>query len=173
MSSNLENPRSQWSSLAGKIIYEGRGRSHVWLPEGTVISTWLGLPFFWVREFPNTNFLSSIRNDEPPVASNMFFHGFYAWLKPLSFRLGWEIHRNAQYMVGVSGPLRKEFWFQRFMKNSGCHDVQCLVDLPAEELLTAYLSLPGRRHPGDFSQSHWNDLPIREPAGYWVSQLTW
>lgn len=38
----------------------------------------------------------------------------------------------------------KELWFQRFMKQSGCHDVQCLVDLPAEELLTAYLSLPGR-----------------------------
>jgi hypothetical protein len=170
MSSNLENPLTQWRILAVKIIYEGRCR--VWLPEGTAINTWLGLPFFWVQEFPNTNFLSSIGMMNPQLLRMCFSIGF-AWLKPLSFRLGWEIHRNAQYMVGVSGPLRKELWFQRFMKQSGCHDVQCLVDLPAEELLTAYLSLPGRRPPGDFSQSHWSDLPIREPASYWASHFTW
>ena len=163
-----KSPNSMENSGCENHLWRGR----VWLPEGTVINTWLGLPFFWVREFPNTNFLSSIGMMNPQLLRICFSIGF-AWLKPLSFRLGWEIHRNAQYMVGVSSPLRKEFWFQRFMKQSGCHDVQCLVDLPAEELLTAYLSLPGRRHPGDFSQSHWSDLPIREPASYWASHFTW
>eukprot|EP00435_Cladocopium_sp_Y103_P040986 s2225_g11.t1 len=43
--------------------------------------------------------------------------------------------------------MQKEYWFHQFRNRTSCHDVQnvqCMVDLPAEEVLTSYLSLPGR-----------------------------
>ena len=45
---------------------------------------------------------------------------------------GW----TAQPMV------RKELWFQRLMNHTLCHDVQCLLNLPADELFAAYRAIP-------------------------------
>ena len=43
---------------------------------------------------------------------------------------------SAQQMV------RKEFWFQQLMNQTKCQNVDCLLTLPAEELLLAYMAIP-------------------------------
>eukprot|EP00435_Cladocopium_sp_Y103_P034273 s2511_g8.t2 len=40
---------------------------------------------------------------------------------------------------------RKELWFQRLMGHTHCRDVDCLVGLSADELLSAYMAIPDGR----------------------------
>lgn len=40
----------------------------------------------------------------------------------------------------------QELWFGKLMNHTKCHTVECLVTLPADELLSAYVAIPhGRR----------------------------
>ena len=69
------------------------------------------------------------------------------------------LYSSAIMMSGGFGPwsvqhmVRKELWFERFMNQTHCRDVDCLVSLSADELLSAYMAIPdGRccRRPKDW-----------------------
>lgn len=61
------------------------------------------------------------------------------------------LYSSAIMMSGGFGPwsvqhmVRKELWFERFMNQTHCRDVDCLVSLSADELLSAYMAVPDGR----------------------------
>lgn len=61
------------------------------------------------------------------------------------------LYSSAIMMSGGFGPwsvqhmVRKELWFERLMNQTHCRDVDCLVSLSADELLSAYMAIPDGR----------------------------